>query len=123
MTSTEHLQKEIQILRETNQDLADRLAALSADYQSFELPGADSQHFTARHRTILKILHDAGGKTVSKDRIFDALYAANYSEKDLPGGKIVDVFICKIRRELKSTPWDIITDWGNGYSLKRRAAP
>lgn len=122
MSSTDHLIKEITLLRETNRDLSDRLAALRVECTHFELEGMDSVHMTPKHRTLLKILHDHGGKVVSKDRLFYALYAAHYSDRDMPEPKIIDVFICKMRQALKGSQWNIVTEYGVGYALKRRVA-
>lgn len=50
----------------------------------------------------------------SKDQIMAALYANRIDDADI---KIVDVFICKIRKKLKPFEIQIHTIWGRGYRL------
>lgn len=118
MNHTAHLQKELEILRETCRDLKERLTILTASHETFELDDVEA-HLSATQRTILKILADRMGKSISKDRIYAMLYAARISSREHPDPKIVDVFICKIRERLKGSPWSIKTHWGEGYSLHR----
>jgi two-component system cell cycle response regulator CtrA len=55
----------------------------------------------------------------SKDSLMAALYGLK-PDDDEPEVKIVDVFVCKMRRKLKPFGVEIITIWGQGYSLKNR---
>lgn len=57
----------------------------------------------------------ADGRTHSKESILSALYFDRGD--DAPEIKIVDVFICKIRRKLQGTGIVIETIWGVGYHL------
>lgn len=61
---------------------------------------------------ILALLYNRRGATLSKGAIWDVLYAGSDSEPLL---KIVDVFICKLRRRLPED--SIATIWGRGYTL------
>lgn len=51
-----------------------------------------------------------------------AIMQALYSDRpdDDPEIKIVDVFICKLRRKIQRYGVEITTVWGRGYSLKDR---
>ncbi len=51
----------------------------------------------------------------TKDAIMSALYRDN--GKDEAEVKIVDVFVCKIRRKLKAFGFEISTRWGVGYEI------
>lgn len=56
----------------------------------------------------------------SKDSIMRALYLGRIDEE--PEIKIVDVFVCKLRKKLRPFDVEIRTIWGQGYSLENRAA-
>jgi len=51
----------------------------------------------------------------TKNQIMYALYAARPDED--PQLKIIDVYICKIRKKLKRFGIEIETRWGRGYAL------
>jgi two-component system cell cycle response regulator CtrA len=55
----------------------------------------------------------------SKRTIMQALYFDQHSD-DEPQEKIVDVFVCKMRKKLKPYGVQIETIWGQGYSLVDR---
>lgn len=57
------------------------------------------------------------GKVVHKGRMHRALYAADPNGG--PDVKILDIWICKIRKKLKAAavPLEIKTVWGVGYQL------
>uniref|UniRef100_UPI00333BC414 helix-turn-helix domain-containing protein n=1 Tax=Mesorhizobium sp. M0050 TaxID=2956861 RepID=UPI00333BC414 len=56
----------------------------------------------------------------SKAAIMQAIYSAGADDEPEP--KIVDVFVCKIRKKLKPFGVQIETVWGQGYSLRDRNA-
>ncbi|GAA4108667.1 helix-turn-helix domain-containing protein [Aminobacter aganoensis] len=53
----------------------------------------------------------------SKSAIMQALYS---NRSDEPYDRVVDVFICRIRRKLKPFDLHIETVWGEGYTLVDR---
>ena len=55
------------------------------------------------------------GGVCSKDALMNALY--NVGVDDEPEIKIIDVFICKLRKKLKPFGLDIETVWGRGYLM------
>lgn len=66
---------------------------------------------------LLAVLHAAGGRVVPKRAALAALY------DDRPGGetpdaKLLDVFVCHLRRRLAGTGVEIVTHWGEGWSLR-----
>jgi DNA-binding winged helix-turn-helix (wHTH) protein len=70
---------------------------------------------TGKEYAIIEILSLRKGLTLSKEVIMGHLYGG----RDEPELKIVDVFICKLRRKmnaLKAHP--IETVWGRGYVLR-----
>lgn len=56
----------------------------------------------------------------SKSAIMQALYSDRADED--PEIKIIDVFVCKLRRKVKPFGVKIETVWGRGYSLINRTA-
>jgi two-component system cell cycle response regulator CtrA len=71
---------------------------------------------TAREYQILELLSLRKGATLSKDLLMDHLYGG----MDEPEAKIIDVFICKLRKKLASVcegEQYIQTVWGAGYRL------
>lgn len=74
------------------------------------------------------------GLTATEARLFGCLLAAElvtreafmaalYRDlrKDPPEEKIIDVFVCKIRRKLKPFGIEIATRWGQGHALTPEA--
>lgn len=71
-------------------------------------------HFTPAETKIVKLICEKAGRVVTRDMIYQCVYA------DLPGvpaKKIIDVFICKIRKKLFAASGmdHIETRWGRGY--------
>ena len=118
MSGDHWLQREVELLRTQNAELRARLEAIEADYGSFVLPGDELAAFTGTERSIVKILHDRGGRLVRKDGIHQILYGLR-GDRDVPDIKIIDVLICRLRKKL--TAWEVVTDWGNGYALRPKA--
>jgi two-component system cell cycle response regulator CtrA len=94
-----------------------RVGPLSFDMDSLEVTFNGRRiGLTKRECDILEILVQRKNKAVSKNTIMTHLYAL---ERDEPDSKIVDVFICKLRRKLHNAgvPNLIKTVWGIGYQL------
>jgi two-component system cell cycle response regulator CtrA len=70
---------------------------------------------TKKEYQIAEILALRKGAVLSKEAILDHLYGG----LDEPNPKIIDVFICKIRKKLQSMGVDdfIETNWGRGYMV------
>lgn len=76
-----------------------------------ELVGLSAKEFK-----ILEVLAARQGICVTKNQLMDHLYGG----RDEPGSKIVDVFVCKLRRKLVDTcgKHPIGTVWGRGYCIQ-----
>jgi len=75
---------------------------------------------SARETAIFTHLALKAGKVVAKDSIFNAVYGM---QTKLPFDKVIDVYICKIRKKIEAVtggPLYIETVYGRGYKL---AAP
>lgn len=73
-------------------------------------------HFTRHEFLMLELLAKRKGMTVTKEMFLNYLYAG----RDEPALKIIDVFVCKIRRKLSSASGGqnfIQTIWGRGHTL------
>ena len=74
-------------------------------------------HVTGKEYSILELLSLRKGTTMTKEMFLDHLYGGI----DEPELKIIDVFICKLRKKIQqATGGDhyIETVWGRGYMLK-----
>ena len=77
-----------------------------------------SLHLTFHESKLFLTLAEHVGRIVSKETILSALYTNEFDEAEI---KIVDVFICKVRKKLSeehpSAGNFIQTIWGRGYML------
>jgi two-component system cell cycle response regulator CtrA len=74
-------------------------------------------HLTGKEYAILELLSLRKGATLNKEMFLNHLYGG----MDEPGVKIIDVFVCKLRKKLSAaTGGDnyIETVWGRGYVLR-----
>ncbi len=93
--------------------------AVNFDTQSVEVCGK-RLHVTPSEYGILKLLCQRQGKEVRKEAILNHLYAG----RDEPDVKIVDVFVCKLRKRLTEASGGenyIQTVWSRGYLLREPA--
>ncbi len=70
---------------------------------------------TMQEHALLEILAAAKGNVRSKERLLASIYALQPDEP--PELKIIDVFVCKLRKKLKPLGVEILTVWGQGYRL------
>jgi two-component system, cell cycle response regulator CtrA len=74
-------------------------------------------HLTSKEYQMLELLSLRKGSTLTKDMFLNHLYGG----MDEPEIKIIDVFVCKLRKKLAnaSSGKDYIeTVWGRGYVLR-----
>lgn len=70
---------------------------------------------TKAEADVFEVLWKNSGRLVSKEKIMDFLFSLSPDTE--PEIKIVDVYVCKIRRKLKGMGIVIKTDWGRGYRI------
>lgn len=76
-------------------------------------------HLTGKEYQILELLSLRKGHTVTKEMFLNHLYGG----MDEPELKIIDVFVCKLRKKLEAYgPNYIHTTWGIGYRLAESIA-
>ncbi|WP_395175793.1 winged helix-turn-helix domain-containing protein [Roseibium alexandrii] len=61
-------------------------------------------------------LWDAGGRVLTKEALMDQLYDL-FAEGEEPHIKIIDVYVCKLRKKVKNLPVSVETVWGRGYRI------
>jgi two-component system, cell cycle response regulator CtrA len=89
---------------------------LNMDARSVEADGR-RLHVTGKEYSILELLSLRKGTTLTKEMFLDHLYGG----MDEPEVKIIDVFICKLRKKLAEATGGehyIETVWGRGYVLR-----
>ncbi len=89
--------------------------AINLDTRTVILNG-QPLHTTRREYAILELLSLRKGTALTKETIMSHLYGGI----DEPEIKIIDVFICKLRRKLTAAGGEnlIATVWGRGYLLR-----
>ena len=94
--------------------------AIDLSARSVEIDGKPLA-VTPKEYGILELLSLRRGKTLTKEAFLDHLYGG----MDEPDQKIVDVFICKLRKKIAAVAGDsgdIQTVWGQGYVLREAGA-
>src|ERR1700750_1422102 len=89
---------------------------VSLDQKTVEVSGA-RVHLTGKEYQMLELLSLRKGTTLTKAMFLDHLYGG----MDEPELKIIDVFICKLRKKLANASNGknyIETVWGRGYVLR-----
>ncbi|GAA5081450.1 response regulator transcription factor [Maritalea mobilis] len=94
--------------------------SVNLDAKTVDVGGAPV-HLTGKEYQMLELLSLRKGTTLTKEMFLNHLYGG----MDEPELKIIDVFICKLRKKLsEATGGDnyIETVWGRGYVLRDPAA-
>jgi two-component system cell cycle response regulator CtrA len=73
-------------------------------------------HLTGKEYSTLELLVLRRGQFITKDMFLNHLYGG----MDEPETKIIDVFVCKLRKKLTAVGADglVVTVWGRGYMLR-----
>ena len=90
--------------------------SINLDARTVEVDG-HGVHLTGKEYGILELLSLRKGTTLTKDMFLNHLYGG----MDEPELKIIDVFICKLRKKLGAATGGenyIETVWGRGYVLR-----
>ena len=90
--------------------------SVNLDARTVEVDGR-AVHLTGKEYGILELLSLRKGTTLTKEMFLNHLYGG----MDEPDLKIIDVFICKLRKKLSTATAGenyIQTVWGRGYMLR-----
>ena len=93
---------------------------VNLDAKTVDVEGA-SVHLTGKEYQMLELLSLRKGTTLTKEMFLNHLYGG----MDEPELKIIDVFICKLRKKLAEATGGqnyIETVWGRGYVLREPVA-
>jgi two-component system cell cycle response regulator CtrA len=94
--------------------------SVNLENRSVEVDGQPI-HLTSKEYGILELLSLRKGTTLTKEMFLNHLYGG----MDEPELKIIDVFVCKLRKKLSAATGGenyIHTVWGRGYVLKEPGA-
>lgn len=105
--------EEVAALRAENARLRDRIEQLE-ELNGMTIVAPICLGLTGQEARLIAFLMRRG--QVTKEQVLIALYEAR-PEGDIPLLKIVDVFVCKVRRKLRPFGVSIRTFWGQGYGL------
>jgi two-component system cell cycle response regulator CtrA len=89
---------------------------VNLDSKTVEVDGA-RVHLTGKEYQMLELLSLRKGTILTKEMFMNNLYGG----MDEPGSKIIDVFMCKLRKKLSNASDGkeyIETAWGRGYVLR-----
>ncbi len=104
-----HQQERIELLEERIRQLEDILSPRSVPVRvEWRLTQSEARVFS----------HLTTREQATKQSIMLAMYSDRIDVE--PEIKIVDVFVCKLRKKLKPFGIEIQTVWGAGYALKNR---
>ena len=90
--------------------------SINLDSRTVEVDG-ETVHLTGKEHGILELMALRKGTTLTKEAFLNHLYGG----MDEPEVKIIDVFICKLRKKLETALGGdgyIETVWGRGYVLR-----
>jgi len=93
---------------------------VNLDTKTVEVDG-QRVHLTGKEYAMLELLSLRKGTTLTKEMFLNHLYGG----MDEPEQKIIDVFICKLRKKLQNATGNenyIETVWGRGYVLREPAS-
>ena len=99
-----------------------RLGRLELNLDRREVTVDDREvHLTGKEYAILELLVLRKGMVLTKEAFLNHLYGG----MDEPEVKIIDVFVCKLRKKLARAGADgvIGTIWGRGYMIRDTASP
>ena len=108
------VERRLEVVEQENALLRERVASLEAILME-TAPLPIEWGLTAQEARVFGVL--VKRELATKDAIMAALYSDKASSAEVAAEKIVDVFICKVRKKLKPFGVVITTVWGRGYAL------
>lgn len=106
-------------LRHENHLLKSRLDAVLAALDGRTRPSPVAM--SVSEEIVAQLLRDRQPHTVTRSALFAVLYVFR-AEADEPDMKVIDVWICKVRRKLAPLGIEIMVDWGKGYFMPAASA-
>lgn len=116
LNTVEVLEREIGILQSKIALLEHENESLKAMILPKDWVPPEEFALTKYERIVLGAMYNKPGEVVTKENFFSLMYALN-STDETPQLKIIDVFICKLRKKLAIHDIQIETVWGEGYRI------
>jgi two-component system cell cycle response regulator CtrA len=105
------MQARIDVLERENEELRETIAILRSENVHDEWMAAPELMLTAKEEEICRVL-------LKRSRVHrEALHRLLYLQEPETELKIIDVFVCKVRKKLAPFGVVIQTIWGQGYTL------
>lgn len=111
--------EELYQLRDMVEELQDQLEHMRGILLPEKLDMRFDFNLTPQESKLLVCLMKAKGATCSKERLLNWLYSLRADQDGVPEIKIIDVFVCKLRKKIRLYGFDIETIWGQGYAMHR----
>ncbi len=108
------VERRLEVVEQENLLLRERISALEAILMECERLPVEWA-LTQQEARVFGVL--VNRELATKDAVMAALYSDRPGEEGEVEPKIVDVFVCKIRKKLKPFGLTIQTVWGQGYAL------
>ncbi len=96
-------------------ETADRHGVVQISSGVFVVGGITTIKLTLAEQDIFEVLLNAFGKFVHRDALFARVWGQSGTNI-----KVLDVYICKLRKKLAGTGLEIRNSWGVGYGLFAR---
>lgn len=108
------VERRLEVVEQENLLLRERIAVLEAVLMESAKPAIE-WGLTSQEARVFGVL--VNRELATKDAIMLGLYSGRAGDDGEVEPKIVDVFVCKIRKKLKPFGVEIRTVWGQGYAL------
>lgn len=106
-----------------NKPQAEKISAsLECQFMAYAIPEVDVEWqlkfgLTKLESRMAERLHASFGKSVNRDAVMNACY---FDTMDQPHPRILDIFVCRMRKKLAGSPFKIETVRGVGWRMIRR---
>ena len=90
-------------------------AMLRVDPAGIVVVGTRFARLTQKELSVLEALRAVAPRSRTKEQLLADVYWADHDEPEI---KILDVYVCKLRKKLQPLGVTIETVWGQGYRLQ-----
>ncbi|MDE2577925.1 MAG: helix-turn-helix domain-containing protein [Hyphomicrobiales bacterium] len=104
----------LEVVENENEILRERIRQLEHALFTSEISIPFEWKLTASEYRVFAFLLTK--QVATKEALMSAMYTFRPDSEE-PDAKIIDVFICKMRKKLKPFDVEIRTHWGSGYSV------
>jgi two-component system, cell cycle response regulator CtrA len=108
------IERRLEVVESENRLLRERLATLEALLMETDMPVPVEWRLTGSEARVFGVL--VNKPVATKEAILTALYWDRATDEE-PDQKIIDVFVCKLRKKLAPFGVEIATLWGRGWTL------